>query len=84
MHFAPGTTVELRMQVGLRNIQVTALMRECRAQYSAFEIVDMGLEERAKLRKLLLENMGKSREAGAPRDNGVFQRRSLKESVEIN
>jgi hypothetical protein len=44
----------------------------------------MGLEERTKLRKLLLENMGKSREAGAPRDNGVFQRRSLSESMEIN
>jgi hypothetical protein len=76
MHFAPGTTVELRMQVGLRNIQATALMRECRGQHSAFEIVDMGLEERTKLRKLLLENMGKSRDAGAPRDNGVYQRRS--------
>ena len=76
MHFAPGTTVDLRMQIGLRNIQVTALMRECRGQHSAFEIVDMGLEERTKLRKLLLENMGKSRDAGAPRDNGVYQRRS--------
>jgi hypothetical protein len=36
----------------------------------------MGLEERTKLRKLLLENMGKGRDAGAPRDNGVYQRRS--------
>ena len=76
MHFAPGTTVELRMQIGLRNIQTTALMRECRAQYLAFEIVDMGLEERTKLRKLLLENMAKSREGGPPPDNGVYQRRS--------
>ena len=76
MHFAPGTTVELRMQIGLRNIQATALMRECRAQYLAFEIVDMGLEERTKLRKLLLENIAKTREGGAPPDNGVYQRRS--------
>ena len=84
MHFAPSTTVELRMQIGLRSIQATALMRECRAQYTAFEIVDMGLEERTKLRKVLLENMAKSREAGAARDSGVYERRSPKESVEIN
>ena len=76
MHFAPGTTVQLRMQVGLGNVHVTALMRDCRAHEVAFEIVDMGLEERTKLRKLLLENMTKSRTATAARDNGVYQRRA--------
>jgi hypothetical protein len=63
MHLAPGTHVQLRLQVGLRNVLATALMRDYRAQGMAFEIVDMGLEERAKLRKLLLENMAKA--AGA-------------------
>jgi hypothetical protein len=57
MHLAPGTQVQLRMQVGLRNLQATALMRDYRAQDMSFEIVDMGLEERSKLRKLLLENI---------------------------
>ena len=59
MHLAPGTQVKLRMQVGLRNLQATALMRDYRAQDMSFEIVDMELEERAKFRKLLLENLAK-------------------------
>jgi hypothetical protein len=57
MHLAPGTQVQLRMQVGLRNLQATALMRDYRAQDMSFEIVDIGLEERTKFRKLLLENL---------------------------
>jgi hypothetical protein len=64
MHLAPGTHVQLRMQVGLRNVLASALMRDYRAQGMAFEIVDMGLEERAKLRKLLLDNMAKAVGAG--------------------
>lgn len=59
MHLAPGTQVQLRMQIGLRNVQATALMRDYRAQDMSFEIVDMGLDERAKFRKLLLENLNK-------------------------
>jgi hypothetical protein len=59
MHLSPGTQVQLRMQVGLRNVQATALMRDYRAQDMAFEIVDMNLEERAKFRKILLENLAK-------------------------
>jgi len=59
MHLAPGTQVQLKMQLGMRNLQATALMRDYRAQDMAFEIVDISLEERSKFRKLLLENMRK-------------------------
>jgi hypothetical protein len=59
MHLAPGTQVQLRLQVGLRNVQATALMRDYRAQDMSFEIVDIGMEERTKFRKLLVENMVK-------------------------
>ena len=59
MHLAPGTQVQLRMQVGLRNVQATALMRDYRAQDMAFEIVDMNLDERTKFRRILLENLSK-------------------------
>ncbi len=59
MHLAPGTQVQLRIQLGLRNVQATALMRDYRAQDMSFEIIDMGLEERGKLRKLLQENLPK-------------------------
>jgi hypothetical protein len=59
MHLAPGTQVQLRMQMGMRNVQATALMRDYRAQDMAFEIVDMNLDERTKFRKMLLENLAK-------------------------
>jgi len=59
MHLAPGTRVELRMQLGLRNLQATALMRDYRAQDMSFEIIDMGLDERARFRKLLVDNLAK-------------------------
>jgi len=52
-HLAPGTQVELRLQLGLRSLQATALMRDYRAQDMAFEIVDMNLDERTKYRRLL-------------------------------
>lgn len=60
MHLAPGTQVQLRMQIGLRNVQATALMRDYRAQDMAFEIVDMNLEERSKFRRILLESVKNS------------------------
>jgi hypothetical protein len=64
MHLAPGTQVQLKMQLGLRNLQATALMRDYRAQDMSFEIVDMSLEERGKLRKLLLEQMERGSKSG--------------------
>jgi hypothetical protein len=62
-HMAPGTQVQLKMQLGLRSLQATALMRDYRAQDMAFEIVDMNLEERSKYRRMLAENL--SRDASA-------------------
>ena len=59
MHLAPGTKVQLRMQLGMRNVQATALMRDYRAQDMSFEIIDIGLEERGRLRKLLMESLAK-------------------------
>lgn len=57
-HMKPGTHVQLKMQLGLRSLQATALLRDYRAQDIAFEIVDMPLEERMKLRRLLADNLG--------------------------
>jgi hypothetical protein len=56
-HLAPGTPVQLRLQIGMRHLQATALMRDYRAQDMAFEIVDMNLEERSKYRRLLIGNL---------------------------
>src|ERR1700674_2939474 len=56
-HLTPGTQVQLRLQIGMRNLQATALMRDSRAQDMAFEIVDMNLEERSKYRRMLAGNL---------------------------
>jgi hypothetical protein len=55
-HLLPGTLVSMRIGSGLRPIRAQVLMRDARAQGLGFEIADMDLEERARLRKLLLEN----------------------------
>ena len=55
-HLPPGTLVSMRIGSGLRPIRAQILMRDARAQGLGFEIADMDLDERARLRKLLLEN----------------------------
>ncbi len=57
MHLAPGTQVRMKMQLGLRNVEATAMMRDYRAQDMSFEIIDMELEERSRFRKLLMESV---------------------------
>jgi hypothetical protein len=68
-HLAPGTQVQLRLQLGLRSLQATALMRDYRAQDMAFEIVDMNLDERTKYRRLLAGKL--TRLAPAIEEEGV-------------
>src|SRR5712692_6300375 len=59
-HLPPGTPVQLKLQLGLRHLQATALLRDYRSQGMAFEIVDMSLEERSKLRRLLSDSLSSS------------------------
>src|SRR5712664_2957040 len=59
-HLPPGTQVQLRLSVGMRNLQATALMRDYRAQDMAFEFVDMNLDERGKYRRLLADNLSQN------------------------
>jgi len=55
-HLPPGALVSMRIGSGLRPIRAQVLMRDARAQGLGFEFADMDLDERARLRKLLLEN----------------------------
>jgi hypothetical protein len=55
-HLAPGTPVHMRLQLGMRNVLATAMMRDYRAEDMAFEFVDMALDERSKYRRLLVDN----------------------------
>ena len=54
-HLAPGTLVGLKLTQGVRTIKAQAIVRGARPQAMAFEFVDMDLEDRARLRKILLE-----------------------------
>jgi len=54
-HLAPGSLLSLKIAHGVRNIRAQAIVRGARPQALAFEFVDMELDERARLRKLLLE-----------------------------
>jgi hypothetical protein len=54
-HLAPGSMLTLRFAQGVRAIKAQAVVRGARPQAMAFEFVDMELDERARLRKLLLE-----------------------------
>ena len=54
-HLAPGSLLTLKISHGVRNIRAQAIVRGARPQAMAFELVDMELDERSRLRKLLLE-----------------------------
>jgi hypothetical protein len=51
----PGSVVDLRMSSGQKTIKAQTIVRDANTQARAFEVVDMDLEERAKLRKLLVK-----------------------------
>ena len=49
-----GTEATLKIPAGLRSISMQAIVRFVRSQQAGFETVGMGIEDRAKLRRLLL------------------------------
>jgi hypothetical protein len=55
-HLPTGTLASMKIGSSLRPIRAQVLMRDARSQGFGFEFADMDLEERARLRKLLLEN----------------------------
>jgi hypothetical protein len=54
-HLAPGSLLTLKFTQGVRHIKAQAIVRGARPQAMAFEFVEMELDERYRLRKLLLE-----------------------------
>ena len=54
-HLAPGTLITLKLTQSVRTIKAQAIVRGARPQAMAFEFVDMDLEDRARLRKVLLD-----------------------------
>ena len=71
-HLVPGTQVQLKLQVGMRSLLATALMRDSRAQDMAFEIVDMNLDERSKYRRMLAGNLSSTPNTQGPAENDLI------------
>jgi hypothetical protein len=51
----PGNVVELRLNTSQKTIKAQTIVRDANTQARAFEVVEMDIEERAKLRKLLVQ-----------------------------
>jgi hypothetical protein len=77
-HLAPGSLLSMKFSQGVRHIKAQAIVRGARPQAMAFEFVDMDLEDRARLRKLLLE-LG-----GLPQVSAVTNRSKRRGRVALN
>ena len=51
----PGSIVSFRMSGAQKTVKAQTIVRDANTQARAFEVVDMDLEERAKLRKILVQ-----------------------------
>jgi len=51
-----GTEATLKIPAGLRSISMQAVVRFVRSQQAGFEMIGIGLEDRAKLRRLLVRS----------------------------
>jgi hypothetical protein len=51
----PGSVVDLKLTAAQKAIKAQTIVRDANTQARAFEVVDIDLEERAKLRRLLIQ-----------------------------
>jgi hypothetical protein len=63
----PGSVVELKLTAANKSVKTQAIVRDANTQARAFEVVEMDLEERAKLRKLLVQ-MGNTQKQSSPKE----------------
>jgi hypothetical protein len=63
----PGSVVGMKFNVGKKPVKAQTIVRDANTQARAFEVVDMDLEERAKLRKLLVQ-LGSVQKQSTPQE----------------
>ncbi len=63
----PGSVVDLKITTANKSVKAQAIVRDANTQARAFEVVEMDLEERAKLRKLLVQ-MGNTQKQSSPKE----------------
>jgi len=57
-YLTPGTLIQIKFSSAMKSMKATAFVRDSRSQMMGFEIVDMDLEERFKLRRVLADLAG--------------------------
>ncbi len=72
----PGTIVALRMNTDSKPVRAQAIVRDANMQARAFEVIDIDLEERARLRKLLVQ-IGSILQAASPDNRGRNRGRAI-------
>lgn len=63
----PGSIVGLRLNPNQKGVKAQTIVRDANTQARAFEVVDIDLEERAKLRKLLVQ-LGNVQKQSTPKE----------------
>ncbi len=72
----PGSVVGLRLNAAQKNIRAQTIVRDANTQARAFEVIDIDLEERAKLRKLLVQ-LGNATKQATPNDRNRHAVRTI-------
>jgi len=63
----PGSMVGMKLNTATKSVKAQAIVRDANTQARAFEVVEIDLEERAKLRKLLVQ-LGNSQKQSSPKE----------------
>ena len=63
----PGSVIEMKLNAGQKPVKAQTIVRDANTQARAFEVVDMDLEERARLRKLLVQ-LGNAQKQTTPQE----------------
>jgi hypothetical protein len=72
----PGSIVSLKMNTSAKSVKAQMIVRDANTQARAFEVVDMELEERAKLRKLLVQ-LGNAQKQSTPKERSRRSPRTI-------
>ena len=72
----PGSIVGVKLNTSAKSVKAQMIVRDANTQARAFEVVDMELEERAKLRKLLVQ-LGNAQKQSTPKERNRRSPRTI-------
>jgi hypothetical protein len=72
----PGSVVAFRLNAAQKTVKAQTIVRDANTQARAFEVVEMDLEERAKLRKILVQ-FGSAQKQTTPKERSKRSVRTI-------